>query len=52
MLVTCTTKGQNGQKDQLWYNKDEKRKKNPGGVTGEFFHGIRQFHVPGVDSTS
>jgi hypothetical protein len=22
------------------------------GVTGNFFHGIRQFHVPGVDSAS
>jgi hypothetical protein len=24
----------------------------PGGVTGDFFRGIRQFHVPGVDSAS
>jgi hypothetical protein len=24
----------------------------PGGVTGDFFSGIRQFHVPGVDSAS
>jgi hypothetical protein len=24
----------------------------PGGVTGDFFRGIRQFHVPGVDPTS
>jgi hypothetical protein len=24
----------------------------PGGVTGDFFGGIRQFHVPGVDSAS
>jgi hypothetical protein len=24
----------------------------PGGVTGNFFRGIRQFHVPGVDSAS
>jgi hypothetical protein len=24
----------------------------PGGVTGDFFSGIRQFHVPGVDSVS
>jgi hypothetical protein len=24
----------------------------PGGVTGEFFRGTRQFHVPGVDSAS
>jgi hypothetical protein len=24
----------------------------PGGVTREFFRGIRQFHVPGVDSAS
>jgi hypothetical protein len=24
----------------------------PGGVTGDFVRGIRQFHVPGVDSDS
>jgi hypothetical protein len=24
----------------------------PGGVTGDFFRDIRQFHVPGVDSAS
>jgi hypothetical protein len=24
----------------------------PGGVTGDFFRGIRQSHVPGVDSAS
>jgi hypothetical protein len=24
----------------------------PGGVTGDVFRGIRQFHVPGVDSAS
>jgi hypothetical protein len=24
----------------------------PGGSNGDFFHGIRQFHVPGVDSAS
>jgi hypothetical protein len=25
---------------------------DPGGATGEFFRGIRKFHVPGVDSAS
>jgi hypothetical protein len=24
----------------------------PGGVIGNFFRGIRQFHVPGLDSSS
>jgi hypothetical protein len=24
----------------------------PGGVTGDFFHGIQQLHVPGVGSAS
>jgi hypothetical protein len=24
----------------------------PGSVTGDFYRGIRQFHVPGVDSVS
>jgi hypothetical protein len=27
-------------------------RKVPGSIPGDFFRGIRQFHVPGVDSTS